>query len=230
MQLFFTNNTEDQFFLESEESKHICKVLRKKEGEKIYFTDGKGNLITTKIIDFSIKKTKIKVIAKEKKKKKHKYFLHIAIAPTKNIQRYLWFLEKATEIGIDEITPIICSHSERKKINVERCNKILITAVKQSLKYHLPKLNKCKTLVDLLKDNFAGEKYIAHCQNTNKINLKETKAKENNLILIGPEGDFNQKEINLAIKNNFKAINLANNRLRTETAGIIAAHTINLKH
>lgn len=230
MQLFFTNNTEDQFFLESEESKHICKVLRKKEGENIYFTDGKGNLITTRIIDFNIKKTKIKVIAREKKKKKHKYFLHIAIAPTKNIQRYLWFLEKATEIGIDEITPIICNHSERKKINVERCNKILITAVKQSLKYHLPKLNKCKTLVDLLKDNFAGEKYIAHCQNTNKINLKETKAKENNLILIGPEGDFNQKEINLAIKNNFKAINLANNRLRTETAGIIAAHTINIKH
>ena len=229
MQLFFTNNTEDEFFLESEESKHICKVLRKKEGERIFFTDGKGSLITGNIVNAGIKKTKIKVISREKKKK-HNYFLHIAISPTKNIQRYQWFLEKATEIGIDEITPIICSHSERKRINIERCNKMLISALKQSIRYHLPKLNECKRLSDLLDDDFIGEKYIAHCHEKKKLKLNKIKTKKNNLILIGPEGGFSQKEVDIAIINNFQPISLADNRLRTETAGIIATHTINIQN
>jgi 16S rRNA (uracil1498-N3)-methyltransferase len=155
--------------------------------------------------------------------------LHIAIAPTKNIDRFEWFLEKATEIGIDEITPIICRHSERKIIKTERGSRILLSAMKQSLKYHLPKLNEAISLANFLKSNFDGTKYIAHCEDGEKNELKTVSKTEKTLILIGPEGDFSPKEIELALQNQFRAVSLGTSRLRTETAGIIAVHTINIK-
>ena len=228
MQLFFTNNQETEFTLSSEESKHICKVLRKKEGETLNFTDGKGTLLTAKITTADMRKTRVQIVSKEQKNKQHNYYLHIAIAPTKNIDRFEWFLEKACEIGIDEITPIICNRSERKVIKDERCNRILLSAMKQSLKFHLPKLNDAILLKDFVKQDFDGVKYIAHCEDTERTELKNIPKAKRNLILIGPEGDFSQEEIGIALQNNFKAVSLGKSRLRTETAGIIAVNTINI--
>jgi 16S rRNA (uracil1498-N3)-methyltransferase len=230
MQLFFTNNTENEFTLSSEESKHICKVLRKKDSDTLNFTDGKGNLFITEIISADIRKTSVRIVKSEQKPKQHNYYLHIAIAPTKNMDRYEWFLEKATEIGIDEITPIICSRSERKALKTERCGRILLSAMKQSLKFHLPKLNEAISLKDFLKQNFEGNKYIAHCEEGDKTELRTEIKEQRTLILIGPEGDFSPSEIEMALQNNYKPVSLGTSRLRTETAGIVAVHTINIKH
>ena len=230
MQLFFTENTNDEFILPSEESKHITKVLRKKEGDKINFTDGKGNLIIAEITTSDIRKTRVKVIEKIEKEKQHNYYLHIAISPTKNIDRFEWFLEKSCEIGIDEITPIICERSERKIVKTERCNKILLSAMKQSLKYHLPKLNEGTSFKDFIKQDFEGSKYIAHCDKGEKTELRKEKKGNRILILIGPEGDFYLTEIEKSIQHNFNPISLGNSRLRTETAAIVAVHTINIKN
>ena len=230
MQLFFTANPESEIVLSKEESKHATKVLRKKEGDILNFTEGKGGFYKAEITVADTKKCRLQIISSEQKPKQHNYHLHIAIAPTKNMDRYEWFLEKATEIGIDEITPIICSRSERKVIKTERCNRILISAMKQSLKYHLPKLNEATTLKDFLKQDFEGNKYIAHCENGEKIELRAEEKVEKTIILIGPEGDFSPAEIEMALQNQFKAVSLGTSRLRTETAGLVAVHTINLKY
>ena len=228
MQLFYLKGPKDEIILSAEESKHATKVLRKKEGDILNFTDGKGNLYKTEITIADTRKCRLTILSSEQKEKQHNYHLHIAIAPTKNMDRFEWFLEKATEIGIDEITPIICSRSERKIIKKERGSRILLSAMKQSLKYHLPKLNEAVSLTNFLKKKFDGKKYIAHCDNGEKKDLKTINKTEKTIILIGPEGDFSAKEIELALENQFKAVNLATNRLRTETAGIIAVHTINI--
>ena len=170
MQLFFIENPESEIVLSKEESKHATKVLRKKEGDILNFTDGKGGFYKAEITVADTKKCRLQIISSKQKPKQHNYHLHIAIAPTKNMDRYEWFLEKATEIGIDEITPIICDHSERKVLKTERCNRILLSAMKQSLKFHLPKLNETITLKDFLKQDFEGNKYIAHCEMERKQN------------------------------------------------------------
>ena len=229
MQLFYLENPEKEIILSAEESKHATKVLRKKEGDILNFTDGKGGLYKAEITVADSRKCRLKVVSAEQKEKQHNYHLHIAIAPTKNMDRLEWFLEKATEIGIDEITPIICSRSERKIIKTERGNRILLSAMKQSLKYHLPKLNEAISFNDFIKKDYEGKKYIAHCEYGEKKELKAVNKTKKTLILIGPEGDFSKKEIDLALQNQFKAVSLGKSRLRTETAGIIAAHTINIK-
>ena len=229
MQLFYLENPKDEIILSAEESKHATRVLRKKEGDILNFTDGKGGLYKAEITLADSRKCRLQIVSSDQKEKQHNYHLHIAIAPTKNMDRFEWFLEKATEIGIDEITPIICNRSERKVIKTERGNRILLSAMKQSLKYHLPKLNNAVTLKDFLKQDFNGTKYIAHCEDGEKNELKTVSKAEKTLILIGPEGDFSPKEIELALQNQFKAVSLGTSRLRTETAGIIATHTINIK-
>jgi 16S rRNA (uracil1498-N3)-methyltransferase len=229
MQLFYLENPKDEIILSAEESKHATKVLRKKEGDILNFTDGKGYFYKAKITVADTRKCRLQVVSSEQKEKQHNYHLHIAIAPTKNIDRFEWFLEKACEIGIDEITPIICSRSQRKAIKTERCTRILLSAMKQSIKFHLPKLNEAISLTDFIKQDFKGNKYIAHCEDEEKKELKKVNKTDKYLILIGPEGDFSQKEIDLALQNQFKAVSLGTSRLRTETAGIIAAHTINIK-
>jgi len=229
MQLFYLENPKDEIILSTEESKHATKVLRKKEGDILNFTDGKGDFYKAEITVADSRKSRLKVVSTEQKEKQHNYHLHIAIAPTKNMDRFEWFLEKATEIGIDEITPIICTHSERKKIKTERCNRILLSAMKQSLKFHVPKLNEAMSLSDFIKQDYKGTKYIAHCEDGEKKELKRVNKTEKTIILIGPEGDFSPKEIELALQNQFKAVSLGTSRLRTETAGIIAAHSINIK-
>ena len=229
MQLFYLENPENEIILSAQESKHATKVLRKKKGDILDFTDGKGNFYKAEITLADSRKCRLKIVSSEQKEKQHNYHLHIAIAPTKNMDRFEWFLEKATEIGIDEITPIICSRSERKVIKTERCNRILLSAIKQSLKYHLPKLNEAISLTNFIKQDLKGAKYIAHCEDGEKNELKTVSKAEKTLILIGPEGDFSPKEIELALQNQFKAVSLGTSRLRTETAGIIAVHSINIE-
>ncbi len=228
MQLFYVKDPEKEITLNREESKHIKSVLRKKEGDILDFTNGKGGFYKAKITSTDSKKCKLRMIFQKSKNKQFNYFLHIALAPTKNIDRFEWFLEKATEIGVDEITPIICTNSERKVIKTERCNRILISAMKQSLKFHLPKLNEPIKLKHFLKLDFDGNKYIAHCNKGDKIMLaKEYKFKKI-LILIGPEGDFSSNEIKSAVQKQFKAVSLGSSRLRTETAGLVAINTVNI--
>jgi len=229
MQLFYNPEiTEEssQIVFSKEESKHIVKVLRKQVGDIFQITNGKGWLFNAEIAIPNIKKCIANIISKEKQQQRP-YKLHLAVAPTKINDRYEWFLEKATEIGIDTITPIICDHSERKVIKTERFEKILQSAMKQSLNCYLPKLNEAITFKDFVIQEFKGQKYIAHCEETNKTTLKsELKPNKEITILIGPEGDFSVKEITQALQNNFKPVTLGKTRLRTETASIVACHSV----
>ncbi|MFV8393288.1 16S rRNA (uracil(1498)-N(3))-methyltransferase [Flavobacterium sp. LB2P6] len=229
MQLFYnptiTESTET-FSFDKEESKHIIKVLRKKDTDILFVTNGLGFLFKTKITLASDSKCTVKILSFEKAPSS-KFHLHLAVAPTKMNDRYEWFLEKATEIGIHEITPIICDHSERKVINMERFDKILLAAMKQSNELYLPKLNEAVTFKEFIKLEREGLKLIAHCEETNKKNLKSVlKPNESITVLIGPEGDFSEKEIASALENNFIPVSLGNTRLRTETAAIVACHSV----
>jgi 16S rRNA (uracil1498-N3)-methyltransferase len=229
MQLFYFKDISESstsFHFDKEESKHITKVLRKKEGDILFVTNGLGFLFTTEITIASDSKCTIKINSFEKSETP-KSRLHLAVAPTKMNDRYEWFLEKATEIGIHEITPIICEHSERKIIKTERFEKLLISAMKQSNQYFLPQFNEPIALKSFLKKEFKGQKFIAHCEETQKQSLKTKLQKEEDvLILIGPEGDFSSKEIELALENNYIPVSLGNTRLRTETAAVVACHSV----
>ena len=231
MQLFYNSDIKQgdiTFFFDKEESKHIVKVLRKKESDKIFITNGLGFLFESEIILASEKKCEVK-ITKETFQETDKFYTHIAVAPTKMNDRLEWFLEKATEIGIHEITPIICDHSERKVYKIDRAEKIIQAAMKQSLHYYIPKINEPISFSQFVKSNIDGQKFIAHCEETDKKSFKnEVKKDEKVTILIGPEGDFSTKEINLAIENEFIPVTLGNTRLRTETAALVACHTIAL--
>jgi 16S rRNA (uracil1498-N3)-methyltransferase len=233
MQLFYNstiNETLTSFVFDKEESKHIIKVLRKKESDILLVTNGLGVLFTTEISLASDTKCTVKIISFDKRAPS-KFHLHLAVAPTKMNERYEWFLEKATEIGIQEITPIICEHSERKVIKTDRFQKIIESAMKQSLHYYLPKLNEPVAMIDFLKIKKSGQLFIAHCEETNKKSLKsELMPNENVTLLIGPEGDFSIKEIELAIENNFIPVSLGNTRLRTETAAVVACHSVVFKN
>lgn len=230
MQLFYNseiNSATTQFVFDKIESRHIVKVLRKSEGDILYITNGNGQLFTAEIILANDKKCNVTIIETIEKLKPWNYYLHIAIAPTKNNDRLEWFLEKATEIGIDEITPIICKHSERKVIKEERLEKVLISAMKQSLKFQLPKLNPATSFVDFIGQELDGDLFIAHCEETDKKSFKkELRSKQRITILIGPEGDFSTKEIELAMLKKYIPVSLGESRLRTETAGVIAVQSV----
>lgn len=229
MQLFYCPEVfEGSCHLSNEESRHCVKVLRKQEGDVIHLIDGKGSFYEVEITVASQKKVLFDIV-KQWSEVPSSYSLHIAIAPTKNNDRYEWFLEKATEIGIDEITPIVCAHSERRAIKHERMEKIILSASKQSLKANLPILNPSISFNEFLSKIHDSDCFIAHCEEQDKTNLQSV-VSENSLILIGPEGDFSSKEIDLALAKGFKPVSLGNSRLRTETAGIVACHTIALHH
>ncbi len=229
MQLFYSptiNETLTSFIFDKEESKHIIKVLRKQERDILYVTNGLGFLFKTEIALASDSKCTVNVLSFTKQETP-KFHMHLAVAPTKMNERYEWFLEKATEIGIQEITPIICDHSERKVIKMDRYQKIIESAMKQSLHYYLPKLNEPILLKDFLKIELKGQKYIAHCEETNKKSLKsQLLPNEDVTLLIGPEGDFSVKEIEMALNNKYIPISLGETRLRTETAAIVACHSV----
>ncbi|WMI64638.1 16S rRNA (uracil(1498)-N(3))-methyltransferase [Aestuariibaculum sp. YM273] len=229
MQLFYnpdiTENT-NQFSFEKEESKHIVKVLRKKIGDTLHITNGNGWLFTAEITVADIKNCLVNITSKTLQPKRN-CNLHLAVAPTKMNDRYEWFLEKATEIGIESITPVFCDHSERKVIKADRFEKILQSATKQSLNCYMPKLNEAISFKQFITQTFEGDLFIAHCEETDKKSLKqELKPNTNVTILIGPEGDFSSKEIELAIANKFIPVTLGETRLRTETAAIVACHSV----
>ena len=230
MHLFYSPDiSSDIYTLPADESKHCIKVLRLKTGDTVHLTDGTGNLFETKIIDDNIKKCILEVVNTQNNVGKRNFNIHIAVAPTKNINRFEWFLEKATEIGIDTITPVICDHSERKIIKPERLNKVITAAMKQSLKTYHPELRETIKFKDFINEDFFGEKYIAYISKDYKKTLKTLYTKNSNaLILIGPEGDFSENEIKTAIKKGYKPISLGESRLRTETAALVACLTVNL--
>jgi 16S rRNA (uracil1498-N3)-methyltransferase len=231
MQLFYTPDIEPkntQYFLSEEESKHSIKVLRMSVGDKLQLIDGKGGLYEAEITDAHPKRTILKINSVITEYGRRDHYLHIAIAPTKNIERLEWFLEKATEIGIDEISLIICQRSERKEAKAERLDKIITSAMKQSLKAYHPVLNETVAFPTFINNGFEGQKFIAHCMHSNKANLKDViKSNGRYLIIIGPEGDFTPKEVDDALQLDFNAITLGESRLRTETAALEACFEIN---
>ena len=229
MQLFHNPDIDEQtkqLAFSKDESKHIVKVLRKSIGDELQITNGNGWLFNAEISIADIKNCIATITSKTYQTRKN-YNLHLAVAPTKMNDRYEFFLEKATEIGIDSITPIICDHSERKVIKTDRFEKILQSAMKQSLHYYMPKLNESISFTDFINQDFEGQKFIAHCEETDRKSLKqELKPKRNVTILIGPEGDFSVKEIEIALKHNFIPVTLGQTRLRTETAAMVACHSV----
>jgi 16S rRNA (uracil1498-N3)-methyltransferase len=230
MHLFYSEEISGEIYtLPPEESKHCIRVLRLKKGDIIHLTDGKGNLYETKIIDDDLKYCTLKIMNTQHEFGRRKFSLHIAVAPIKNISRFEWFLEKATEIGIDVISPLICEHSERRVVPKERLNKLITAAMKQSLKAYHPILNEAVNFQNFVSQDIQEEKYIAYCSENYMDQLKQVyEPGKNALIMIGPEGDFSIKEIEMAVKAGFKPVSLGPDRLRTETAALVACHTVNL--
>ncbi|WP_207421962.1 16S rRNA (uracil(1498)-N(3))-methyltransferase [Desertivirga brevis] len=228
MHLFYTPDiTGGTYTLNEEESKHCIRVLRLDRNDIVQLIDGKGGLFSAQITDPNPKRTSLEVIDAKREFGKRNHYLHIAIAPTKNIERVEWFLEKATEIGIDEITPILCERSERKEVKLDRLNKIITSAMKQSLKAYHPKLNPLSKYNQAIR-SVKNDKFIAHCLDEHKHELRfSLQPGGNYTIFIGPEGDFSPEEIALAKSNDFKAISLGSSRLRTETAALEACFEVN---
>ena len=230
MYLFFAPGLKDnQYQLPRDESRHCIKVLRLKLGDDIYLTDGKGNLFGARIIREDPDHCQVQITESQYGVGIRNFRLHIGIAPPKNIKRFEWFLEKATEIGIDEITPLNCFHSERKLLKPERGMKIIISAMKQSLKTYHPLLHEMIHFQEFFHSKHQGLKYIA-CGNAKPQDHIKARyiAGQDVTLLIGPEGDFSSEELNLASTNDFHPVHLGNRRLRTETAAMVACSIINL--
>jgi len=230
MHIFYTPNISGKnYTLDETESKHCVRVLRLAKGDEITLVDGRGGLFQAEIENPNPKRCLVKVIQEQLDFGKRNFNVHVAIAPTKNIERIEWFLEKSTEIGINRVTPLLCRYSERKEIKNERLEKVMVSAMKQSLKAYLPQLDELTKFSDFIRQPFEGQKFIAHCEEQHRELLKNAvKSGKNYLILIGPEGDFSSEEIELALKSGFQPVSLGESRLRTETAGVVACHTFNL--
>ncbi|MGB1294601.1 MAG: 16S rRNA (uracil(1498)-N(3))-methyltransferase [Flavobacteriales bacterium] len=232
MNLFYTKNfSETNNELSEVEAKHCSRVLRKKDGDTIQVTNGEGLLFEGQVENVG-KKVFVNVKQTQVVEKTRDYYLHIAIAPTKNMDRLEWFLEKCTEIGIDEISLIQTHHSERKRVRFDRVEKIVLSATKQSHQMHLPKCNDLVSFKQFIEQDFSDYKtLICHCeQDFEKKHLKSIQKANKYLILIGPEGDFSVQEIEKAYQNQFQGLHLGDNRLRTETAGIVACQNIQFSH
>lgn len=213
--------------LDEEESRHVIKVLRMEPGDEFTITDGKGFFYQARITSIQAKKCAFEILEKKQIPQKD-FSIHIAIAPTKNNDRIEWFVEKAIEIGIDEISFVLCQNSERKTFNLARIEKIAVSALKQSQQAWLPKLNSIKPFKELIQDR-ADQKFIGYVDEHNPVSLKSLALPQKKyLVLIGPEGDFSKEELDNSIVNGFKKISLGGNRLRTETAGLVACHTLQI--
>jgi len=230
MNLYYATEIKTPFFrLNADESKHLIRVLKMKTGDMLQFTDGKGTIYTCKIVNDHVKHCEIEVLSSEPGTDKRSFYLQISVAPTKNISRFEWFLEKATEIGIDRIMPFKSEHSERKEIKMERLNRVITAAMKQSLKSFKPQLDEIIKFRQLIEMPFNGKKFIATLEDEETPELSKIyRQGENAWILIGPEGDFSPKEIGDAKAQGFIPVKLGPYRLRTETAAVVACHTINL--
>jgi 16S rRNA (uracil1498-N3)-methyltransferase len=229
MELFYCNNIEiDKAYLDERESAHCIRVLRHKAGDELIFTDGNGKKYFSKIENANAKKCELQIESSVEEKPRD-FNLHVAIAPPKAIDRFEWFLEKATELGVEEITPLLSCYSERKHLNHERCEKILISAMKQSNRLYLPRLNEMISFQKFLEKDFSATKAIAYCETSKKKSLQTILVNTKSLlVLIGPEGDFSKEEIEFAISKIFESISLGEKRLRTETAAVHVCSAANL--
>jgi 16S rRNA (uracil1498-N3)-methyltransferase len=229
-QLFYTPRIENGFaHLDEEESRHLL-VMRRKVGDSLQITDGQGFYYETEISEIGKRHAMARIISKTAAVADRPFKLHLAIAPTKQIERLEWFLEKATEIGIDEITPLLCKRSERENIRLDRLEKILVSAMKQSLRATLPKLNELTRFSAFAKSVTAPCKLIAWCSDDPLPHLiKAITPGQDLVIAIGPEGDFSPDEVKTALECGFSGVSLGAARLRTETAGLLAVTAVNLK-
>jgi len=228
MHVFYSDIAEGQpVVLNGEESHHAVKALRLREGQEVMVTNGKG-VWCRGILGSSHAKGILVYITETILHAQRPYDLHLAVAPTKNIDRFEWFLEKATECGIDEITPLLCEKSERHSVKHERLEKLLIAAMKQSLRAFLPKLNPAIKLSEFLKKDFDGIGLVAHCREASRKTLAEVyRAGQNVTMIIGPEGDFSEAEVILALEKGFTPVSLGPHRLRTETAALATCIQLN---
>ena len=227
--MFYCPDILHSFTLSEEESQHAVRVLRLQSGDELEVVDGAGGYYLAVVTNPHPKHCEFQIKETITEYGKRDYRLHIAIAPTKNIERLEWFIEKCTEIGVDEITPILCRFSERKIIKPERLEKIIVSAAKQSLKAYFPILNPMCSFRDFIQQTTVSQKFIAHCYEQDKQLLQHIYQKPSDaLILIGPEGDFSLEEVQAAIQHQFQPVSLGSSRLRTETAGVVACHTISL--
>jgi 16S rRNA (uracil1498-N3)-methyltransferase len=226
--LFFRDDISQSVIeFDKDESRHCIKVLRLHKGSIIQITDGNGNIAEAVIVNDSVQHCTAEIHHREKKERERDYRLCIAIAPTKNHDRFEWFVEKATEIGVDEIVPLICEHSERKTVKYERLKNIAIAALKQSQHIFLPQIGEPVMFGDFIESKKSEQKFICTLE-LSKGHLKNLyKPYSDVIVLIGPEGDFTKEEVNSAAKNGFTAVSLGSSRLRTETAGIVACSIIN---
>ena len=231
MNLFYAPDIAQTLTLPEEESQHCAKVLRMKAGEHIHIIDGVGGLYEAEILEAHPKRTQVSIISEQHEYGRRPFRLHLAVAPTKNIDRFEWFVEKATEIGFDELTPLCCRYSERKVIKPERIEKILVSAAKQSLKAYVPRLNPMITAKEFIGNSSFliphSSLFIAHCYDQPKQHLfNACQPGGDVVVMVGPEGDFSEEEVELALRNSFQAITLGESRLRTETAGVVACHLV----
>ena len=233
MNLFYAPDIAQTLTLPEEESQHCAKVLRMKAGEHIHIIDGVGGLYEAEILEAHPKRTQVSIISEQHEYGRRPFRLHLAVAPTKNIDRFEWFVEKATEIGFDELTPLCCRYSERKVIKPERIEKILVSAAKQSLKAYVPRLNPMITAKEFIGNSSFliphSSLFIAHCYDQPKQHLfNACQPGGDVVVMVGPEGDFSEEEVELALRNSFQAITLGESRLRTETAGVVACHLVTI--
>ncbi|MGN0066901.1 MAG: 16S rRNA (uracil(1498)-N(3))-methyltransferase [Bacteroides sp.] len=231
MHLFYTPDIAHSHELPADEAAHALRVLRLQPGDEVRLTDGQGGFYHARISECNRKRCMVEVIEQEEQAPLWTGHLHLALAPTKNMDRMEWLAEKATEIGFDELTFLNCQWSERRIVKGERIEKILISAMKQSLKARLPKLNDITDFAQFVKQPVSGQKFIAHCHEGEKTPLRQAlQPAQDALVLIGPEGDFSPDEVALAVAEGFTPVTLGNTRLRTETAALIAVHLMNLAH
>lgn len=236
MELFYAPDILSTLCLPEEESAHCVRVLRHTAGDVLTVTDGLGMLYEARILNPHPKHCELEILSSSGQSKHHRGNIHIAIAPTKNIDRLEWALEKCTEIGADRFTPLLCRFSERKNLRQDRLEKVILSAAKQSLTAYLPQLDPLTDCSDFIRSCSADYKFIAHCyKESERVLLRDTiNAIRSNsdienatfCVLIGPEGDFSPEEVQLALHNGFQPVLLGNARLRTETAGVVACHTI----
>jgi len=234
--MFYKPNIKETLCLGEEESQHCVQVLRAQIGDQIEIADGCGTLYKAEVTNPNRKHCEVRIIDEQRPEPLHEGWVHIAIAPTKNIDRLEWMIEKCTEMGVDEITPLLCRFSERKVVNDERLQRIMVAAAKQSLKVTYPTIHSLTKFEDFLSQTKADDLFIAHCEdgyaaNDTKHALQYCLTKGHSVvILIGPEGDFSPEEIALALKTGYRPVSLGKARLRTETAGLVACHTAILKN
>lgn len=231
MHLFYTPDIAHSHELPADEAAHALRVLRLQPGDEVRLTDGQGGFYHARISECNRKRCMVEVIEQEEQAPLWTGHLHLALAPTKNMDRMEWLAEKATEIGFDELTFLNCQWSERRIVKGERIEKILISAMKQSLKARLPKLNDITDFAQFVKQPISGQKFIAHCHEGEKTPLRQAlQPAQDALVLIGPEGDFSPDEVALAVAEGFTPVTLGHTRLRTETAALVAVHLMNLAH